>query len=205
MQKSILIIEEDSHFCEALIEQLQKNYSEVNATTKQQALTTAKSLKPKIIISSEPKFHKEITNILPNTHIITLSDELQNGSVSLKKPFHINDLLKLLETDPQSYGLAQCEFNIGKHVFFALDKKLQTPNNDTLYLTDKEAVLLNYLCRYENKFVPRQDLLKEIWGYNNDMETHTLETHIYRLRQKLGSDGDCLTTEEGGYRLKNHA
>ena len=200
MQKSILIIEQDSHFCDALMEQLQGDYSRIEATTQGKALAAADSMKPQIVIMDDAKLQEKITEILPNAHII-----------NLKKPFHINELLKLLETDPQSYASMQCEFTIGSHIFFPAMKKLQTPKGQELYLTDKEAVLLNYLCRYVNKLVARQDLLKEIWGYQNDLETHTLETHIYRLRQKLGDDGvACLITEEGGYcltakALKNNA
>ncbi len=191
MQKSILIIEQNPHFCDALMEQLQEDYNAVNATTQDKALAVADAMKPQIVIMDDVKLQEKITDILPNVHII-----------SLKKPFHINELLKLLETEPQSYASMQCQFTIGKHIFFPAMKKLQTPNDETVYLTDKEAVLLNYLCGYVNKLVPRQDLLKEIWGYQDDMETHTLETHIYRLRQKLGDDdGACLTTEEGGYCL----
>jgi DNA-binding response OmpR family regulator len=71
-------------------------------------------------------------------------------------------------------------------------------------LTDKEASILKYLFRAGDRPVARDVLLKEVWGYNNRVTTHTLETHIYRLRQKIERDPSnarLLVTEEGGYRL----
>jgi DNA-binding response OmpR family regulator len=71
-------------------------------------------------------------------------------------------------------------------------------------LTDKEAQILKYLYRAGDKPVPRDRLLDEVWGYNAGVATHTLETHIYRLRQKIEPDpanARLLITEAGGYRL----
>jgi DNA-binding response OmpR family regulator len=71
-------------------------------------------------------------------------------------------------------------------------------------LTDKECSILKYLYRAGGKAVPRQVLLNEVWGYNGAVSTHTLETHIYRLRQKLEADPShprLLLTENGGYKL----
>ena len=71
-------------------------------------------------------------------------------------------------------------------------------------LTDKETSILKYLYRQGPKTISRDILLKEVWGYNNRVTTHTLETHIYRLRQKIERDpanARLLVTEEGGYRL----
>jgi DNA-binding response OmpR family regulator len=71
-------------------------------------------------------------------------------------------------------------------------------------LTEKETSILKYLCRIGNKVVPRDVLLSEVWGYNAGVTTHTLETHIYRLRQKIEADPSnavLLVTEPGGYRL----
>jgi DNA-binding response OmpR family regulator len=71
-------------------------------------------------------------------------------------------------------------------------------------LTDKESNILKFLYRAGGKPVPRQILLNEVWGYNSAVTTHTLETHIYRLRQKIEPDptnARLLLTEGGGYRL----
>jgi DNA-binding response OmpR family regulator len=71
-------------------------------------------------------------------------------------------------------------------------------------LTDKEAAILKYLYRAGERAVGRDTLLGEVWGYNAGVTTHTLETHVYRLRQKIEKDpskATILVTDQGGYRL----
>ena len=71
-------------------------------------------------------------------------------------------------------------------------------------LTEKETAILRYLYRAAHKPVSRETLLQEVWGYNSGVTTHTLETHIYRLRQKIEKDAAApgiLVTEAGGYKL----
>jgi DNA-binding response OmpR family regulator len=72
-------------------------------------------------------------------------------------------------------------------------------------LTEKETNILKYLYRAGSKPVSREELLTEVWGYNAGVTTHTLETHVYRLRQKIEPDpamAKILITEMGGYRLQ---
>ena len=89
--------------------------------------------------------------------------------------------------------------------FSPLKRAFMLGNQEVLKLTDKEIEILTYLNQAEGK-VSREELLREVWRYNEGVTTHTLETHIYRLRQKLndalGKD-DLLITEEGGYSLKS--
>jgi DNA-binding response OmpR family regulator len=71
-------------------------------------------------------------------------------------------------------------------------------------LTEKETGILKFLYRAGDKVVARDVLLHEVWGYSAQVTTHTLETHIYRLRRKMEPDpsqATILVTEEGGYRL----
>ena len=71
-------------------------------------------------------------------------------------------------------------------------------------LTEKETSILKFLYRSGDKPVSRDVLLHEVWGYNSGVTTHTLETHIYRLRQKIEknpSNAELLITESGGYKL----
>ncbi|MCH8836003.1 MAG: winged helix-turn-helix domain-containing protein, partial [Proteobacteria bacterium] len=84
--------------------------------------------------------------------------------------------------------------------------KLLVDNTDKrkIRLTDKEAAILKYLYRAGDRVVGREVLLDEVWGYNAGVTTHTLETHVYRLRQKIERDpsnAQMLVTEPGGYRL----
>lgn len=69
-------------------------------------------------------------------------------------------------------------------------------------LTDKEAGILSRLGRAAGQVVSREELLADVWGYSSAIDTHTLETHVYRLRRKLTDEAAaCLQTEAGGYRL----
>ncbi|WP_043062997.1 winged helix-turn-helix domain-containing protein, partial [Brucella anthropi] len=71
-------------------------------------------------------------------------------------------------------------------------------------LTEKEAAIIKYLYRAGDKVIGRDVLLEEVWGYNSGVTTHTLETHVYRLRQKIEKDPSnaaLLVTESGGYKL----
>src|SRR5687768_9853704 len=80
--------------------------------------------------------------------------------------------------------------------------------NSTIRLTEKESAILKFLYRASGRPVGRQVLLNEVWGYNAAVTTHTLETHIYRLRQKIEPDPAntrLLLTEGGGYRLDAQA
>jgi DNA-binding response OmpR family regulator len=96
-------------------------------------------------------------------------------------------------------------FTIGPYTFRPAAKLLQEPaRNRRIRLTEKEAAILKFLYRAGSKAVARQVLLNEVWGYNAAVTTHTLETHIYRLRQKIEPDptnARLLVTEGGGYRL----
>ena len=79
-----------------------------------------------------------------------------------------------------------------------------TDKGSKLKLTEKETAILRYLYRAGQKVVGRDILLAEVWGYNSNVTTHTLETHIYRLRQKIETDPSnarILVTEPGGYKL----
>ena len=95
-------------------------------------------------------------------------------------------------------------FTIGPYTFKPGAKLLVGSNNQKVRLTEKETMILKFLYRAGDKPVGRDVLLHEVWGYNPAVTTHTLETHIYRLRQKIEKDparAQILITESGGYRL----
>ena len=78
-------------------------------------------------------------------------------------------------------------------------------NGKIIKLTEKEVAVIKYLYKTKDHIVSKNELLQEVWGYNPEVSTHTIETHIYRLRQKV-EQGDeeslLILTEEGGYKLK---
>ena len=95
--------------------------------------------------------------------------------------------------------------NIGPFARFRPSSKLlMHPKGSKVRLTEKETAILRYLYRAGQRPVSREILLQEVWGYNSGVTTHTLETHIYRLRQKVEKDAAVpaiLVTEAGGYKL----
>jgi DNA-binding response OmpR family regulator len=121
------------------------------------------------------------------------------------KPFRLPELLARVRAQLRVFDNSEdAVFLIGPYVFRPSAKLLQEPaRNRKLRLTDKECSILKYLYR-AGKAVPRPVLLNEVWGYSNGVSTHTLETHVYRLRQKLEVDPSqpkLLLTDHGGYRL----
>jgi len=124
----------------------------------------------------------------------------------IAKPFRLNELLARLRAQLRVFDNSEdAVFTIGPYMFRPSAKLLLEPaRNRKIRLTEKESAILKYLYRAGGKPVPRQVLLNEVWGYNSSVTTHTLETHIYRLRQKIEPDptnARLLLTEGGGYRL----
>ncbi len=124
----------------------------------------------------------------------------------IAKPFRLNELLARLRAQLRIFENSEdAVFTIGPYTFRPSAKLLQdVARNRRIRLTEKEAAILKFLYRAGVKPVARQVLLNEVWGYNAGVTTHTLETHIYRLRQKIEPDpthARLLITESGGYRL----
>jgi DNA-binding response OmpR family regulator len=122
------------------------------------------------------------------------------------KPFRLAELLARLRAQLRMFENSEdAVFSIGPYTFRPSAKLLQEPQrNRRIRLTEKEAAILKFLYRAGTQPVARQVLLNEVWGYNAAVTTHTLETHIYRLRQKIEPDptnARLLLTEGGGYRL----
>ncbi len=122
------------------------------------------------------------------------------------KPFRLGVLLARMRAQLRQHEQSEdAVFAIGPYTFRPSAKLLVEPeSNRKIRLTEKETAILKYLYRAGDKVVAREVLLDEVWGYNAGVATHTLETHIYRLRQKIErdpSDAVLLLTEPGGYRL----
>jgi DNA-binding response OmpR family regulator len=121
------------------------------------------------------------------------------------KPFRFGVLLARIRAHLRSHEQSEdAVFKIGGYSFRPSAKMLVDAQEKKVRLTEKETAILKYLYRAGAKVVGRDVLLAEVWGYNSGVTTHTLETHIYRLRQKIESDpsnAQILVTETGGYRL----
>jgi len=121
------------------------------------------------------------------------------------KPFKFGVLLARVRAHLRSHEQSEdAVFKVGPYEFRPSVKLLVTPEEKKIRLTEKETSILKHLYRAGGKAVTRDVLLDEVWGYNSGVTTHTLETHIYRLRQKIEpepSNASILLTESGGYRL----
>ena len=123
------------------------------------------------------------------------------------KPFKINVLVAKIRSNIRQFE--QSEFAIlrfGRFSFKPGDKiLLNNSSKEEVRLTDKETAIIKLLYLSGGEVVTRATLLEEVWGYNTTLTTHTLETHIYRIRQKVGnasSGQDFIATESEGYRMQ---
>ena len=166
------------------------------------------------IVSKLETFFDIISNKNQNTHIIGYYDELINNNITnnikiilLKKPFRLKDLLDKLD-DIKLIKNENKKIILMKHIEFLPNKKIliNLVTEVSLHLTEKENTLLNYLYNNRHLKLTKNDLLNDIWGVKEVVKTHTLETHIYRLKQKLSKLEPnlslFLTNEDGLYSLK---
>lgn len=123
----------------------------------------------------------------------------------ITKPFKFAVLLARIRAQLRQHEQSEdAVFAIGHYTFKPASKLLLDERGQKIRLTEKETSILKYLYRAGEKVVSRDVLLHEVWGYNAGVTTHTLETHIYRLRQKIEKDpssAEILVTETGGYKL----
>lgn len=123
----------------------------------------------------------------------------------ITKPFKFPVLLARIRAQLRQHEQSEdAVFQLGPYSFRPSMKMLVTEEDKKIRLTEKETNILKFLYRSNDGVVARDVLLHEVWGYNAGVTTHTLETHIYRLRQKIEPDPSnarLLVTESGGYRL----
>lgn len=121
------------------------------------------------------------------------------------KPFRFAVLLARIRAQLRQHEQSEdAVFTVGRYTFRPSAKLMVDDGGGKVRLTEKETAILKYLYRAGQKVITRDVLLHEVWGYNSGVTTHTLETHIYRLRQKIERDpsrAELLVTESGGYKL----
>jgi DNA-binding response OmpR family regulator len=121
------------------------------------------------------------------------------------KPFRFAVLLARIRAQLRQHEQSEdVTFQVGPYLFKPGQKLLVDQRGSKIRLTEKESSIIKYLYRAGSKVITRDVLLEEVWGYNSGVTTHTLETHVYRLRQKIERDpsnAQILVTESGGYKL----
>ena len=166
------------------------------------------------IVSKSHNFFVNLLDKNRNVHIIGYYDELINYNIPnnlkiilLKKPFRLSMLLDKLD-DIKLIKNENKKIILMKHIEYLPNKKILTNliTEMTLHLTEKENSLLNYLYNNRHLKLTKNNLLNDIWGIKKDVNTHTLETHMYRLKQKLSKLEPNLSffliNEDGLYSLK---
>jgi DNA-binding response OmpR family regulator len=122
------------------------------------------------------------------------------------KPFRLGVLLARIRAQLRQHEQSEdAVFQVGPYSFRPSAKVMtDATGKKKIRLTEKETAILKYLFRAGDRPIGRDQLLHEVWGYNAGVTTHTLETHVYRLRQKIERDpqkAEILVTDPGGYRL----
>jgi DNA-binding response OmpR family regulator len=222
----ILIIDDDADLREALVEQFaqEDGFQAEASSSAAEGFAAAARLKPAAIVLdvSLPDMDgfdacNQLREQGVRAPIIMLTGAAQEEEQQVRgldagandyvlKPFKFSVLLARIRAHLRSHEASEdAIYRIGPYEFRPAMRLLVDPAQKKLRLTDKEAAILRYLYRSGEKPVGREELLREVWGYNSNVTTHTLETHIYRLRQKIEPDVQSpklLITETGGYRLQ---
>jgi DNA-binding response OmpR family regulator len=222
--KRILLVEDDADLRGALADQLvtTEEYDVFEAGDGQEALVKAKAEHHDLVILDVglPDMDgRELCRIMRRggvrcpivmlTGHATDSDTilgLESGANDyVAKPFKLSVLLARIRAQLRQHEQSEdAVFGVGPYSFRPAQKALLQENGRRIRLTDKETSILKHLYRAGGQVVGRDTLLHEVWGYNAAVTTHTLETHVYRLRQKIEvepSEARLLVTEPGGYRL----
>jgi hypothetical protein len=222
--RKILIADDDSELRSALAEQLalHEEFSPSQAENAAAALAMTRADQPDLVIMDVglPDMDgREAVRIMRKDGykcpIIMLTGQTSDSDTVLglesgandyvSKPFRFAVLLARIRAHLRQHEASDdAVFKIGDYTFRPSSKMLVNDKGGKLRLTEKETAILRFLHRAGQQVVSRETLLREVWGYNANVTTHTLETHIYRLRQKVERDpgtAQLLVTEAGGYKL----
>jgi DNA-binding response OmpR family regulator len=222
--RKVLVVDDDDEFRETLRERLSLHdeFDMQFAATASEGLKLASSGHVDLIlldVGLPDMDGRETCKLLRrsgfNRPIIMLTGQTSESDIILglesgandyvTKPFKLGVLLARLRAHLRQHEQSKdVVFTVGPYSFEPAAKLLRDGSGNKINLTTKETSILKYLCRAGERVVPREVLLDEVCGYNANVTTHTVETHIYRLRQKIEKDPsqpEILITQTGGYRL----
>jgi DNA-binding response OmpR family regulator len=222
--RKILIVDDDAELRDAMVEQLalHEEFESVAVDSGSKGVQAAKSGQVDLVIMDVglPDLDgREAVRILRkngfkapiimltghNTDSDTILGLESGANDYVAKPFRFAVLLARIRAQLRQHEASEdAVFTIGPYTFQPRSKILLNQKGNKVRLTEKETAILRYLYRAGQRPVSRETLLQEVWGYNSGVTTHTLETHIYRLRQNIEQDAATpaiLVTEAGGYKL----
>ena len=222
-RKTLLIVDDDLDLRGAIAEQLQaEHFDIVEAATAGDGVRLAREAKPDLILldvdlpdmdgrdaCARMRQDGVSAPVIMLTAAATDDDAvrgLDSGANDyVTKPYKFAVLLARIRAQLRDYEHSEgAVFRLGAYEFRPAAKVLLDEKGRKIRLTEKETNILKYLYRAGEKAISREELLAEVWGYNAGVTTHTLETHVYRLRQKIEPDpanARLLLTEAGGYKL----
>ena len=223
-RKTLLLIDDDDDLRGALAEQLalHEEFAVAEAATAGEGVRMAREIKPDLVlldVDLPDMDGREACRLMRKNGVMApvimltaaASDSdtilgLESGANDyVTKPFRFAVLAARIRAQLRSHEQSEdAVFRVGPYEFRPAAKLLIDERGKKIRLTEKETNILKYLYRAGPQAVSREELLAEVWGYNAGVTTHTLETHIYRLRQKIEPDPGAarlLVTEAGGYRL----
>ncbi|MDP3175421.1 MAG: response regulator transcription factor [Phenylobacterium sp.] len=222
-RKTLLIVEDDADLRGALAEQLQQeDFATLEAADGGEGVRIAQEFRPDLVLldvdlpdmnGREACRQMRAVGVDAPVIMVTAADADADTIAGLEagandyvaKPYKLAVLLARIRAQLRSHEHSEgAVFRLGAYEFRPSAKMLIDDGQKKIRLTEKETNILKYLYRAGEKPVSREELLAEVWGYNAGVTTHTLETHVYRLRQKIEPDPSnarLLLTEAGGYRL----
>jgi DNA-binding response OmpR family regulator len=222
-RKTLLIVDDDADLRGALAEQIEgEEFTALEAADAAAGVRMAQDSRPDLIlldIDLPDMNGREACRLMrkagvaapvimltaADTDLDTIEGLEAGANDYVTKPFKFAVLLARIRAQLRSHEQSEgAVFRLGAYEFRPSAKVLVDDSQKKIRLTEKETNILKYLYRAGEKPVSREELLAEVWGYNAGVTTHTLETHVYRLRQKIEPDPSnarLLLTEAGGYRL----
>ena len=152
---------------------------------------------------------RELENLENNNlsdYLVITKKKLSNLKKQIiidKSPININDLIQTLNINfLKSKFIEQSKIDLGRYNL-DLNSRILNQNEKELELTEKESSILIFLKQSKDP-VKINKLQEKVWGYNSELETHTVETHVYRLRKKIKDkfyDNEFIISDKKGYFL----
>ena len=226
MKKKILLFEPSDHLRKALFDQISsvQSYEIFDASSPKDIILQNKSSTFDLLIigtdneahpfSSINQFTQEnelnskiLFMVDPSNSTSSDFDESLGQNYYIKKPFRVQNLIKKISAILAKISTTiDVAHNIGPFVFYPIKKIVILGEQAKIELTEKEVGILKCLINSGEEYVDKEKLLKQVWDYNSDVTTHTLETHIYRLRQKLEKDPSIprlIISKGGGFTIRS--